>query len=118
MAGSFISLLGSFDLDTLEAHQGPVVGLWPDYRMAYQNPAWFAFASANDSETGDLARLADRPVFDGGRYPKSSSPSIAGPSTDALSRGSPGIMTTSAPATLFCDIFISPPTLWCNGRGF
>ncbi len=50
MAGSFISLLGSFDLDTLEAHQGPVVGLWPDYRMAYQNPAWFAFASANDSE--------------------------------------------------------------------
>ena len=47
---SFISLLGGFDLETLEAHQGPVVGLWSDYRMAYLNPAWFAFARENDGE--------------------------------------------------------------------
>ena len=48
----FIALLENFNRESLEKHHGPVVGLWPDYRMAYFNPAWFAFARDNDGEPG------------------------------------------------------------------
>lgn len=46
----FKKRLVRFSPKTLENHDSPIVGLRPDLRMAYFNPAWFAFARANDGE--------------------------------------------------------------------
>ena len=35
---------------SLSKHSGAIYGLWPDFRLAYLNPAWFQFALANGGE--------------------------------------------------------------------
>lgn len=45
-----MTLLADFNKDSLANHNDPIVGLWPDFRMAYFNPAWFVFARDNDGE--------------------------------------------------------------------
>lgn len=49
-SSDFRSFLAGFNRDTLKDHDGPIVGLRPDLRMAYFNPSWFAFARENDGE--------------------------------------------------------------------
>ncbi len=46
----FAKLLGGYDIVGLRAHAGVIYGLWPDFRLAYLNPAWFQFALANGGE--------------------------------------------------------------------
>lgn len=46
----FKRLLKGFKLTRLEDHHGSVYGLWPDFRLAYVNPAWFRFAEENGGE--------------------------------------------------------------------
>jgi len=47
----FKRLLSSHNLDDLDAHSGPIYGIWTDFRLAYLNPAWFRFARRNGGET-------------------------------------------------------------------
>ena len=56
MAPGFRALLRSHDLDDLEARTGAVYGTWPDFRLAYMNPAWFHFARDNGGEPQISAR--------------------------------------------------------------
>jgi len=46
----FRRLLSEFNLDALDASDNTVVGLWPDFTLAFLNPAWFRFAAANRGE--------------------------------------------------------------------
>lgn len=47
----FAALLSSrFQVEELDRNPSSVVGLWPDSRLAYVNPAWIAFAVANDGQ--------------------------------------------------------------------
>lgn len=46
----FESLLTGFSRDDLEKHHDAIYGLWPDYRIAYVNPAWHRFAAENGGE--------------------------------------------------------------------
>ncbi len=39
-----------FSIALLEQHPGTVYGLWPDFTLAYMNPAWFRFARDNQGE--------------------------------------------------------------------
>jgi hypothetical protein len=50
MAPDFEKTLVGFDVGELDRHRGAVFGLWPDLTLAYLNPAWFAFAAANDGD--------------------------------------------------------------------
>lgn len=44
---AFLRLLKGYDVSELDAHAGTAYGLWPDWRIAYVNPAWFRFADEN-----------------------------------------------------------------------
>jgi hypothetical protein len=47
----FAALLGPrFRLEDLDQEPASVFGLWPDGTIAYTNPAWRAFASANEGQ--------------------------------------------------------------------
>lgn len=46
----FAKLLRSHDIASLRDHSGVVYGIWPDFRLAYLNPAWFQFALENGGE--------------------------------------------------------------------
>lgn len=39
-----------FRLEELERYPATVFGLWPDFRLAYLNPAWTAFADVNGGQ--------------------------------------------------------------------
>ncbi len=43
------ALLGH-NIADLDAHSGAIYGLWPDFKLAYLNPAWFCFARENGGE--------------------------------------------------------------------
>jgi hypothetical protein len=45
-----VAHLKDYDIKQLDAHHGAVFGMWRDYRLAYMNDAWFAFAAANGGE--------------------------------------------------------------------
>ncbi|MGD0492820.1 MAG: hypothetical protein ABSC32_14860 [Steroidobacteraceae bacterium] len=45
---SFVTTLPSRYLAALETHPQSVYGLWPDFTLAYLNPAWYDFASRDD----------------------------------------------------------------------
>lgn len=47
MDPEFRPLLADYEFDALEAHAGPVYGIWSDFRLAYLNPGWFRFARDN-----------------------------------------------------------------------
>jgi hypothetical protein len=48
----FAVLLGPrFRLEELDRHPASVFGLWQDLRIAYINPAWTAFAEANNGKS-------------------------------------------------------------------
>jgi hypothetical protein len=47
MTPAFGALLASFDLDALAQRSDTIFGLDADLRLAFFNPAWFAFADAN-----------------------------------------------------------------------
>jgi hypothetical protein len=51
----FATLLSPFG-KALDQHASAVYGLWPDLRLAYFNPSWFAFAAANGGEPGISSR--------------------------------------------------------------
>ena len=44
---AFGELLAGFDLDALARQPDTIIGLDADLRLAFLNPAWFAFAEAN-----------------------------------------------------------------------
>ncbi|MCO6432518.1 MAG: hypothetical protein J5J00_16815 [Deltaproteobacteria bacterium] len=44
---NYITLLNRFSLETLDNADGPVFGIWSDYRLAYYNSAWTRFALEN-----------------------------------------------------------------------
>lgn len=46
----FEASMAGHSLEELERHPGTVYGLWPDFRLAYVNPAWSRFAADNDGE--------------------------------------------------------------------
>ena len=50
LTSQFAPLLRDFDIAGLRGHSGVVYGVWPDFRLAYVNPAWFQFARANGGE--------------------------------------------------------------------
>ena len=56
LAPGFADLLGSHDVAELQAHTGSICGLWPDYRIAYVNPAWFTFGLDNGSDPDELGK--------------------------------------------------------------
>jgi len=43
----FLDLLKEFTWMKIEEHDSSVYGLWPDFRLAYFNPAWVRFAQDN-----------------------------------------------------------------------
>jgi hypothetical protein len=49
-APGFDRVLRGFSIAEIEQHAGTAFGLWPDFRLAYLNPAWFAFGRANQGE--------------------------------------------------------------------
>ncbi len=46
----FERLLEPFSLDELERHAGTIYGMWPDFRLAYFNPAWVWFTQENGAD--------------------------------------------------------------------
>jgi hypothetical protein len=65
LAEGFASVIAPFDIASLERMPATVVGLWPDRRIAYLNPAWQAFGRANGTRSsaeggalGDVLLLA------------------------------------------------------------
>ncbi len=56
MNPEFERLLRHHRIDDLRAHAGSVYGVWPDFRLAYFNPAWFRFAKDNAGEPAISAR--------------------------------------------------------------
>jgi PAS domain S-box-containing protein len=46
----FTTLLTASHLHILEDHPQTVYGVWPDFTLAYLNPAWFEFARRNGGE--------------------------------------------------------------------
>lgn len=50
LAPRFATLLRGYDTLGLREHSGVIYGLWPDFRLAYLNPAWFQFAIENGGE--------------------------------------------------------------------
>ncbi|MCE9553273.1 MAG: hypothetical protein K8T91_07835 [Planctomycetes bacterium] len=63
----FATFLSPF-VEALDQHASAAYGLWPDLRLAYFNPSWFAFAAANDGEPDISSRwplgasIADLPA--------------------------------------------------------
>lgn len=53
---AFVPLLREMSFEELERHPESVVGLWPDSRIAYVNPAWNRFAAEN----GGQPQIGDR----------------------------------------------------------
>ncbi len=53
---SFAPCLKDHDLEKLERSPGTVYAVWPDFRLAYMNPAWFRFAEANGGEPAISSR--------------------------------------------------------------
>lgn len=51
----FEACMAGHSLEELERHPAAVYGLWPDFRLAYFNPAWLEFAAANGGEP-DISR--------------------------------------------------------------
>ncbi len=49
-SAGFERLLEPHLLDAVERHAGTVYGMWPDFRLAYFNPAWSWFAQENGSD--------------------------------------------------------------------
>ncbi len=47
---AFTALMTSSHLHILEDHPQSVFGIWPDFTLAYMNPAWFAFARRNGGD--------------------------------------------------------------------
>lgn len=47
---AFCSRIDCFNVETLEKDPCTIFGLSSDLRLSYVNPAWFAFASANNGE--------------------------------------------------------------------
>ncbi len=47
----FLNLLDDqYKLDDLENHPDSVYGIWPNFQLAYLNPAWFSFAEQNNGQ--------------------------------------------------------------------
>ena len=46
----FAPLIAQFDVDTLDRQSEVIYGTWNDYRLAYFNPAWLAFARDNGGQ--------------------------------------------------------------------
>lgn len=70
LSEGFAALIAPFDISTLDAMSATAVGLWPDGRIAYLNPAWLRFGATNGAPssagTGGLGidlRLAAPPVL-------------------------------------------------------
>jgi hypothetical protein len=47
---AFEPTLARYTVDDLERHAGTIIGLSPELRLSYLNPAWFRFARANGGE--------------------------------------------------------------------
>lgn len=47
---SFQDILTGFNFLDIEKHPDAIYGLYPDFTLAYFNPAWFGFAAANRGE--------------------------------------------------------------------
>ena len=64
-APGFDRVLRGFSLADVEQHAGTVFGLWPDFHLAYFNPAWFQFSRFNQGEPRISAEWnLGRSVFD------------------------------------------------------
>jgi hypothetical protein len=46
----FLQILTGFNFIDIEIYPNTIFGLYPDFTLAYFNPAWFVFAAANGGE--------------------------------------------------------------------
>lgn len=52
---NFFPYLASFDIDALDNQEGTAYGTWADFRLAFVNQGWDAFAQANGGDlSGDV----------------------------------------------------------------
>lgn len=64
-APGFDRVLRGFSLAEVEQHAGTAFGVWPDFRLAYLNPAWFEFGRVNQGEPRlSVEWTLGRSVFD------------------------------------------------------